>query len=389
MSHPSTPLLWDIFCQVIDNHGDLGVCWRLTRQLAEHGHQVRLWVDDARALPWLAPGALEGQWPGVQVLDWHLATLAGTLQALPRGDVWIEAFGCEIPAEFVRHFFVTAKGVGPNNAPPVWINLEYLSAESYVERMHALPSPILHGPAAGHCKWFFYPGFTAKTGGLLRETHLLNHQTRFDRAAWLAQQGIDWQGERLVSLFCYEPAPLHGWLHELTAAEQPTHLLVTPGRPAAAVRAALSCPTETHSAERYTTERHTAGKLTVTYLPYLPQPSFDELLWACDLNFVRGEDSLVRALWAGQPFVWHIYPQEDDAHHAKLDAFLQWIDAPESLRQFHRLWNGIQLPPRDQPGLNHLIRLADWRACAQAAREQLTAQDDLITQIVGFVAEKR
>ena len=45
---PARPSLsWDIFCTVVDNYGDIGVCWRLARQLAaEHGFAVRLWVDD-------------------------------------------------------------------------------------------------------------------------------------------------------------------------------------------------------------------------------------------------------------------------------------------------------------------------------------------------------
>ena len=74
----------------------------------------------------------------------------------------------------------------------------------------------------------------------------------------------------------------------------------------------------------------------ISYLPALTQIDYDHLLWACDLNFVRGEDSLVRALWAGRPFIWHIYPQDDGAHAAKLEAFLDWLQAPDSLRQFHR-----------------------------------------------------
>ena len=67
------PLLWDIFCRVIDNHGDLGVCWRLSCDLAARGQQVRLWVDDASALQWMASGALQGEVPDVRVLPWALA----------------------------------------------------------------------------------------------------------------------------------------------------------------------------------------------------------------------------------------------------------------------------------------------------------------------------
>ena len=110
------------------------------------------------------------------------------------------------------------------------------------------------------------------------------------------------------------------------------------------------------------------------------------MLWACDLNLVRGEDSLVRALWAGQPFVWHIYPQEDNAHHAKLDAFLDWLNAPASLRAFHHAWNGMT-ESHSLPVVSADL-LAEWRTCAQAARNNLYTQSCLIDQLQPFVAEK-
>ena len=110
------------------------------------------------------------------------------------------------------------------------------------------------------------------------------------------------------------------------------------------------------------------------------------MLWACDLNLVRGEDSLVRALWAGQPMVWHIYPQHDNAHHDKLDAFLDWLDAPASLRAFHHAWNGMTAP-QTLPLLSPEL-MREWQACMRAARDKLAAQTDLIEQIQAFVAEK-
>jgi len=363
---PAHALTWDIFCRVIDNHGDLGVCWRLARNLAARGHQARLWVDDASALRWMAPEALAGGVAGVRVLPWPTPFDACWLARQPRADVWVEAFGCELPSEFVAHGVrATAPG---KRAAPVWVNLEYLSAEDWTARMHRLPSPVLHGPATGWTKWFFYPGFTPETGGLLREPDLVARQDAFDRGAWLAGQGIGWQGERLVSLFCYEPPALADLLVRLRAGPQPTLLLVTAGRAAQALQAGGA------------TE---GGALTIRWLPYLTQHVYDELLWACDLNFVRGEDSLVRALWAGRPFVWQPYPQHDGAHHAKLAAFLRWLQAPESLRTFHRAWSGIDVGPL--PALD----LAAWGACASAARCRLLGQADLATQLAGFVQEKR
>ncbi len=67
------------------------------------------------------------------------------------------------------------------------------------------------------------------------------------------------------------------------------------------------------------------GALEVQYLPFLPQHKYDDLLASCDLNFVRGEDSFVRAQLAGRPLVWHIYPQAEDAHLTKLQAFLELL----------------------------------------------------------------
>jgi uncharacterized repeat protein (TIGR03837 family) len=343
---------WDIFCNVIDNHGDIGVCWRLAAELARRGESVRLRVDDAEALAWMAPPGTAG----VEVLPW--AALPGP------GDVVIEAFGCELPQAFQALLADHAKAKG---AQPAWINLEYLTAESFAQRSHGLTSPVMTGPAQGLVKRFFYPGFAPGTGGLIREGDLLQRQARFDRGAWLASRGVGAMGEQLVSLFCYEPPALAALVDQLAAAQRPSRLLVTAGRAAGAIKDVVGS-----DASR--------GRLSITYLPLMPQPEFDHLLWSCDFNFVRGEDSLVRALWAGSPFTWQIYPQRDDAHHAKLDAFLDWLQAPAPLRDFHRAWNGIggALPALDADG---------WRATAAAARERLLAQEDLVSQLLRFVRQ--
>ncbi len=369
---------WDIFCKVIDNFGDIGVCWRLAADLASRGHQVRLWVDDASALGWMAPAGCDS----VHVLPWGepLNLPAATLDQQP-SDVMIEAFGCEIAPEFIAACVRHEQAGGKK---PVWINLEYLSAEPYVERCHAKPSPVQSGPAAGWIKWFFYPGFTPSTGGLLREAGLAERMARFDRATWLADQGIAWRGEKLVSLFCYEPPALPGLLAQLAEhglAGQPVRLLVAAGRAATAVKAVFND-------EKWLQPKENEGyPLSISYLELLPQAEFDHLLWACDLNFVRGEDSVVRALWAGKPFVWHIYPQHDDAHMAKLHAFLDMLDAPPSLRAFHAHWNAEET---GQAGdICPAPDLAAWQITTMAARSRLLAQQDLSTRLLEFVAKNR
>lgn len=368
--YSETPLLrWDIFCRVIDNFGDIGVCWRLACQLAQRGQSVRLWVDDPAALGWMAP---EGS-AGVEVKRW---TSPLDLSQLTPGDVMVEAFGCEIDPEFIAAY---AYHISVKGQKCRWINLEYLSAEKFVLRSHGLPSPVMSGPGKGLIKHFFYPGFTAGTGGLLRETNLLERQANFDRTAWLEQQGLNWQGERLVSLFCYEPAGLGDLLEALAQDSPPTCLLVTPGRAKTALDAELS------DEKWLKCLWNKRNKLSFLYLPTLSQNDFDHLLWACDVNLVRGEDSLVRALWAGKPLVWHIYPQDDDAHVAKLSAFLDWLQAPASLCNFHMHWNGI--PPAEAVHSRPDFLPQEWQMCAAQALKRLLAQDDLVTQLIRFIAK--
>ncbi len=337
---------WDLFCRVIDNFGDIGVCWRLAADLGARGQTVRLWVDDPSALAWMAPAGA----PGVELRPWSDDTPADE-----PGEVVIEAFGCDPPPGFVERMVQRAQ-------PALWINLEYLSAEAYVRRSHGLRSPQRNGLV----KWFFYPGFEAGTGGLIREPGLMAARLGFDGRGWLQARGIDVRpGERVVSLFCYSSAPVDALLQ--TLADAPTLLLATPGMASQALPQALRC----------------------IALPWLSQPDYDRLLWACDLNFVRGEDSFVRAQWAGAPFVWQIYPQHDAAHASKLEAFLDLMlqDAEAglaaALRALWRAWNGLRHGPLALP------EPEPWQAQALAWRERLVVQADLSSQLLEFAAERR
>jgi uncharacterized repeat protein (TIGR03837 family) len=357
-------LRWDIFCRVIDNFGDIGVCWRLCAALAARGHAVRLWVDDASALAWMAPNGCEG----VEVRAWQ------PVQPMPSdslpGDVVIEAFGCEIDHHWIAMNSVAARADSmPANSSnsiknPVWINLEYLSAESYAARSHGLPSPVMAGAARGMTKWFFYPGFTQGTGGLIRDPAVV-------------AEPVTAHSPSRMSLFCYEPPALGELIEQLAAMEQSTELLVMPGRGQKAFQATIE------SKHAQSPAWNMREQLSIHEQTYMPQPQYDALLRSCDLNFVRGEDSLVRALWAGRAFVWQIYPQADGAHAAKLEAFLDWLQAPADLREFHRVWNGLSeasLPA---------IEAKAWQECTLAARHRLLAQPDLVSQLFDFVEEKR
>lgn len=377
-----------IFCKVVDNYGDIGICWRLARQLSdEHAVAVTLWVDDLPSFRRICPEidvAAEAQHvSGVTVRHWR-----GQDGAFVPGDVAdivIEFFACDIPPGYISAMAQCA----PH---PVWLNLEGLTAEEWVEGCHALTSP-----RHGMIKHFFFPGFTNKTGGLLREAALDEKRLAFQAdapamAAFLGQFGVTAAEMRAlkISLFCYPSAPVAELFAAWQAGNEPMTCLVPEGVAFDAVQAFIGDDAAVSGAAR------TRGALTVRVLPFVPQDDYDRLLWACDVNFVRGEDSFVRAQWAGQPFLWHIYLQDENLHHVKLRAFLQRYAADadgaiDSLVQAALAWNGAsanalpwsQLWPALQADLPRI------RARAQDWQRQMQANGDLASKLLAFAGATR
>jgi uncharacterized repeat protein (TIGR03837 family) len=386
-SSPATSLA--IFCKVVDNYGDIGICWRLSRQLRrEHGVAVTLWVDDLvsfqRICPEVAPGADEQRVDGVLVRHWH--DQDGVFAAADVADIVIEFFGVDLPPAYIA-------AMAQRNPRPAWLNLEGLSAEEWVEGCHALPSMHPRLPLTKH---FFFPGFTAKTGGLLCEAALAEQRRRFQGDSQAVAQFLGRFGVPAaeitalkVSLFCYPHAPVASLFEAWRQGEAPVTCLVPEGVAADAVQAFLGVQPVAGAAA-------TRGALTVRVLPFVAQPDYDRLLWACDLNFVRGEDSFVRAQWAGRPFIWHIYPQDENLHHKKLRAFLQrYAGDIDSLATFSLRWNDAVGNPAEQQ--------ADWAALWTAFRtdmpaitrraaewqRQVAANGDLASNLLRFAGSLR
>jgi uncharacterized repeat protein (TIGR03837 family) len=364
----STGIRCDIFCNVIDNYGDIGVCWRLARQLAnEHRLAVRLWVDDLGSLARLCPeadaAARQQQCRGVEVRLW-----CKDFPQVQPADLVIEAFACQLPDSYVAAMAAQAD-------QPAWINLEYLSAEDWVHGCHKLPSPHPNLPLT---KYFFFPGFTAQTGGLLLERDLLARRDAFQHDA--AQQRAFWQsvglempaaGTLKVSLFGYENAALHSFFDAWSGGKQPVLCLVPEGRILHQVGQyfgdSAPCPGTGYA----------LGNLQVSVLPFVEQERYDLLLWSCDVNFVRGEDSFVRAQWAGRPFVWQIYPQQDGVHLKKLQAFLILHNgnlgrpASQAVEGLWQAWN------RDEAGrITPESTIQAWSSFV-AARDELDSHAQL------------
>ncbi len=365
---------WDIFCRVIDNYGDIGVCWRLARQLAaEYPTQVRLWVDELPALCQIWPEAKnipQQQVAGVEVRQWPDDFPANIEPA----QVVIEAFACALPASYLAAM-AARKQAG---TAPCWFNLDYMSAEDWVEGCHGMVS--VH-PSSGLRKQFFFPGFTRKTGGLLREAGLTENAGSFqqERLSWLQNLGVNANSESLlISLFAYENPGIAQLIDTWRNSPQPIYALVPQGR-------FMTSLTQVLGRDLAIGEPLQLGQLTLQAIPFVSQLDYDRLLWSCDLNFVRGEDSLVRAQWAGKPCVWHIYIQEEDAHLVKLAAYLDKLllgvepTLAQPLREFYLAWNqGGNLTSAWQQLQRHWPQ---WQQLCQGWRQQLTAQPDLAAQL--------
>lgn len=368
---------WDIhmYCSIVDNHGDIGVCWRVARQLAaEHGHRVTLWVDDwpgARvliaALPALPAAFRMG---GVAVRPWSEAAD----EADCTGDVLIEAFGCELPAATLGQLAARAR-------KPVWIDLEYFSAERWVAGFHGRSG---WDPAGRAQRWMYFPGPGDDAGGLLRERGLIAARDAWGEAEaqGLARRlGLPRRAGALHALcFAYAGAPYADMLAALAASSPGgVDVWLCGPQPQAAV-GRLSLP---------------AGTAAVP-APFVPQDAFDRLLWSADVLFVRGEDSLVRAVWSGRPFVWHIYPQAEGAHFAKLDAWLERYtagfstDVRNDYVALNRAWNGAA-PGSDLA--RAWVRLAavwgDWVSESRRASRALAQTRDMTAGLVDFIARRR
>jgi uncharacterized repeat protein (TIGR03837 family) len=368
---------WDIFCNVIDNFGDIGVTWRLARQLvAEHGQAVRLWVDEPAVFAPLCAQAdpeAECQWQlGVEIRHWRQ-----DWQPVEVADVVIEAFACELPAQYLE-------AMAARVDKPRWLNLEYLSAEDWVSGCHGLPSFQPNGLQ----KVFYFPGFADGTGGLLRETALVERRQAFQadpemRRTFLEELGVELEeGALLISLFAYENAALAAWLDALAAGTQPVQLLVPVGRVLVDLARWLG------EGKLTAGSGFRRGSLAIQVLPFVSQEDYDRVLWSCDFNAVRGEDSFVRAQWAGRPLLWHIYQQEEGAHWDKLEAFLVLYcrqlspAAAAALAESWRAWNRGEGMAEAWAAL-----LAQWPEIQHHAERwsQLqAARPDLATGLVQF-----
>ncbi|MHB9117673.1 MAG: elongation factor P maturation arginine rhamnosyltransferase EarP [Burkholderiales bacterium] len=383
MSQKKNLWRWDIFCAVVDNYGDVGVCWRLARQLvAEHRIKVRLWIDDLASLHRIWP-ELDSDSQNQISCDVEVNRWIQPFQDAEPADVVIEAFSCNIPEIYVAKMAAQA-------TKPLWINLEYLSAEAWVDEYHALPSPHPFLPLT---KYFYFPGFSTRSGGLLREKDL-----NLKRKGFIAdQKKIDtfWQSlgfepkqpETLrISLFCYENPALPILLEQWAKGKIRTQCLFFNGMAAENLTKTL------YQRKPRTPESIVWGNLQIIIMDFIDQDQYDKLLWICDCNFVRGEDSFLRAQWSEKPMIWQIYPQDLETRKIKLSAFLDLYcqgltqNASKALRNIWEGWSEGLLEKGSWERYWALHNTYEQHAVKWS--EQRSKQSDLATSLVSFCKNK-
>lgn len=298
----------DIFCEIIDNFGDIGVVYRLAKELKlRYGAEVEIRVILNRLEEFLAMAQEASDVPHQKFKDITYATyeyVSENIKSFKTADVIIEAFGCKIPEEYLEIAYKESS---------LLINLEYLSAEGWVEDFH-LNESMLGAPKLK--KFFFMPGFTERSGGIIIDTPFektikrVRENKDFYLKKYLEKSGIENLDKKLIgTVFSYEK-DFESLLAALNDLERETVLIIMGEKSQNSFRKILG------NSNKY-------GKIETYFIEFLNQEEYEEVVSFADFNFVRGEDSFARAVLLGKPFLWHIYIQENEAHFDKLEAFIE------------------------------------------------------------------
>lgn len=208
-----------------------------------------------------------------------------------------------------------------------------------------------------------------------------------DPAEWLATIPIKPLPDALlISLFAYENPAVADLLTIWENSSKPVHCLVPEGKILTSINQLLGQQLKNG-------DIHCKGNVCLQVIPFLTQTEYDKLLWACDINFVRGEDSFVRAQWAAKPLLWHIYPQDEDAHIIKLKAFLDvyTASAPSQLQQALQLsWLAWNCNQDMGNSWQHLLEsLGQWQQHSRNWCDLLLKQPDLASQLVAYCTNQQ
>ena len=302
----------DIFCEIIDNYGDIGVVYRTAKELQKIFPESKIRVflnrlDEFKKINSQVIDLPSQNIDGIEYITFDY--LRDNANKLLTAQVIIEAFGCQIPEEYIEIAYDNSE---------LLINLEYLSAEDWIEDFHLQSSPLGRGKLK---KVFFMPGFTEKSGGVIADSNYLERiQKVLENKEFYEKKYLsdieDRENKIVGTLFSYEKnfTPL---LEDLKKLDKDVVILAMGEKTQDSLRKIL----KNFSIEDFRNSLK-YGKIEIRFLNFLNQEEYEELINIVDFNFVRGEDSFIRAVLTGKPYMWHIYCQEEYAHMDKIEGFL-------------------------------------------------------------------
>ena len=302
----------DIFCEIIDNFGDIGVVYRISKELKKIFQNVRIRIVLNRLEEFKAINKKVKD-VDYQEIDGLICVtekyVKENMESFGVSDVFIEAFGCNVPEEYVKAAKENSK---------LWINLEYLSGEKWIEDFHLCESLI---DSKTLKKIFFMPGFSEKSGGVIIDSGFLERmkfgKENRDEVLKKYFKDFDLKDKFIGTVFSYEKN-FENLLETLKNYEKETVLLLMGEKTQKSFSEILkkNLTEDYGNIVKY-------GKITMIYSDFFSQEEYEEIISASDFNFTRGEDSFVRGIILGKPFMWHIYLQEEKAHMDKIKAFTE------------------------------------------------------------------
>lgn len=300
----------DIFCEIIDNYGDIGVVYRISKELKKlfRDAKIRIVLNRLAEFKAINKEVKDLEYQEVNGLICVTKNyVENNMDSFGVADLFIEAFGCEVPEEYVNLAKKKSK---------LWINLEYLSGEKWIEDFHLQESLIGSDTLK---KIFYMPGFSKKSGGVIIDSGFLERIQKGmeQREAILSHHfpNFDFKNKFIGTIFSYEKN-FDNLLKTLENKENTVLILMGEKTQESFEKILRKKGIENFGNWiKY-------GKIDIMRADFLSQEEYEEIISAVDFNFTRGEDSFVRSILLGKPFMWHIYLQEDKAHMDKINAFV-------------------------------------------------------------------
>ena len=315
-----------ILCKVVDNFGDIGVVYRLAKQLKKINpeNQINLIVDNLDSFNKICSGVQCGlpfqQVEDLNVYDWNASDFCHSAFSADDGalmPVILECFQCGRPDWMERILFEEKL-----QRTVHIIMIDYLTAEKYAEDFHCLQSLTRSAKVQ---KVNFMPGFTGLTGGLVIDE------------AWHELPVYKTDGPVLVFTYERNWKNLSSALVQYCRSVKGCRILVAQGRGKESIMQGLNLV-------------EPDGSNYIEELSYLNQTEWDEMMKTCSALVIRGEESMSRACLSGIPFIWHAYPQSDEYQLVKVKALLERMKQhfnDEDFKVVEKAWLEINSPEDD------------------------------------------